>query len=799
MFKNYLKLGVRNFLRFKFYSIINLIGMSLGLFIGILVLIYVLDELSFDKFHLNNNRIYKVVTSAVDGGGIETNAWPIARKLETEFPEIEIATYSKKMPSSMLLNYEGKRYEHNLHYADNNFMEIFSFNFIEGDKSTALDAPYSIVVSKDLKEKYFDSGLVLGRTITLRDSLEFTITGVIDNVPSQSHIQFDALTSFSTYTTLNRSFSYSEGWGNFNVRNYVLLRDDSDLDLIQAKTANLYRDNVGEWLEDLGVDFSVELIPLSKIYLESSLGNGFGPSGSLERLKLVSLIGLFIIALACINFVNISTARSTYRAKEVGIRKLSGSSNSRLFWQFIFEAFVLMSGAFIFSLLLIELALPFFNSLLGKSYRFAALFNLQVGVSILFLILFITFLSAFYPGMILSRMAASKAIKGKIQNSKHGIILRRILVVSQLSISATLVIGTFIILNQLNFMRNQDLGFAKDQILVIDGTNLPKNIKVSVLKNELKSISVIQSVSLANALPGKPGWQGQWAYDGSMESDKHVDTEYMAIDEDYIETLELKLIAGKNFNSNSPADLQSGLVINESTVKAFGWSSAAEAIGKEIVSPSQRPQGIVIGVVKDYHGLGLQNNIWPKVMDYASETYGRYYAIKSASGGTSVLVAQVKSAWNKIYPDDEFNFFFLDQEFDKQYKAEERLMSVFVLFATIGIIIAMIGLLGMVTFILANKMNEICVRKVHGASIASLSILLSKEFIALVLIANLLVLGPAWYLGNEWLNHFAYHTIIHPSIFVLNLIITLSIALFTIAFQVIRAARVNPAKLLRTE
>jgi putative ABC transport system permease protein len=772
--------------------------MSIGLAAGILLVMFIMDELSYDKFHEKSDRIYKVVTTSEDGG-LETNAWPVAKKIEDEIPEVEATTYSKKAHSSMMVSHEGKRYQHDLFYADNNFFKIFSFNFLQGSAQTSLKNPYSIVITKEIKDRYFPNEIVLGRTLTLRDTIDFTITGVIETVPSQSHIQFDMLASFATYEKLTPSFSYSEGWGNFNVINYALLAEGADIEQVRYKVSNIYRDNIGDWMKELGVDFQVGLVPLKDVYLKSSLSNSFGPSGSIEQLKMVGVIGIFIVLLACINFVNITTARSVYRAREIGIRKLSGSSKSMLFGQFISETFLLVMASLLFALLIIELSLPLFNELIEKNYQFNSIFSFEVVAGTAGLVLFMTLAAGFYPAIILSGMKSAEAIKGKVQTSKRGVQLRRMLVIAQFGISASLVLGTIIIIYQLNFMRDQDLGFSKDQVLVVDVKNVPRSVHLDILKNKLSSLGSVQSVSLTNALPGKPGWQGQWAYRGDIESNDPVDTEYMAIDENYIQTLDLELVAGRNFNLNNPAELASGLIINESTVYAMGWLNAKDAIGKNIVSPSKLPEGTVIGVIKDYHGLGLQHKIWPKAMDFSSDQYGIYYAIRFTTGNTSELLEQVQNEWHNVYSDHGFDYFFLDQEFEKQYRAEDRLVTLFALFAVIGIIIACIGLLGMVSFMVNTRIKEISIRKIHGASVNQITGLLSKEFMFLVVISNLVVIGPVWYFAKEWLNDFAYHTNISPSIFMINLGIMVVLAFLTVSIQIIRAAMSNPAQLLHDD
>jgi len=797
--KNYVKIAFRNLLKYRGYTAINLVGLSLGLTVGVLILLFVTDELAYDKFHHKADRIFKITTANPKGRGMETNAWPVAHKLITEFPEVEAVVYTRRASSNLMVNYEGHRYEHNIFYAGEDFFKIFSFNLIEGDLETALKDPFSIVITEEMKRRYFSSDIVLGKTITLRDSLEFTITGVAENIPTQSHIQFDMLASFTTYEKLVDWFSYSEGWGNFNVRNYMLLKEGANIKDIKEKASGIYMDNVGDWLKEMGMEFYVNFIPLNEVYLKSDMPNGFGPKSSIEQVYLVSAIAIFVILLACINFVNLTTARSVYRAKEVGIRKIVGSTRSGLFWQFMSEAFILTLIAFSSVAIIVDFTLPFFNKLMGKTYELQSLFNSNVLLGLFILIVIVSILAGFYPAMVLSGYKPAEVLKGRMQSSAKGVRLRRWLVVFQFSISGALVLATLVVLNQLDYMRNQNLGFDKEQILVMDATRVPGSASHNAFKNSLKSLSGVENVSFTNALPGRPGWQGQWAYPETIEEENQIDTEYMAIDENYISTLGLELIAGTNFDLNNKTELEDGLIINETTVREMGWQTPENAIGKKIVSPSQRPAGIVIGVVKDYHGLGLQNHIWAKVMDYSSQDYGRYYAVRFSTGQTSNLISNAKHLWGENLGDYQFEYFFLDQDFDRQYRSEERLMQVFIIFAILTIIIAAVGLLGLVSFIVHSRVKEIGIRKVLGANVLSITRLLSKEFVMLVIIANLITFPMVWYFGNKWLNDFAYHLDINPVIFLITLCITLFMTIATVIVQTIKAGRMNPVDVLKAE
>jgi len=607
------------------------------------------------------------------------------------------------------------------------------------------------------------------------------------------------LASFATYEKLSGWFSYSEGWGNFNVRNYMLLKEGFNIKDIKEKASGIYMDNVGDWLKEMGMEFYVNFIPLNEVYLKSDMPNGFGPKSSIEQVYLVSAIAIFVILLACINFVNLTTARSVYRAKEVGIRKIVGSTRSALFWQFMSEAFILTLIAFSSVAILVDFTLPFFNKLMGKTYELQSLFNSNVLLGLFILIVIVSILAGFYPAMVLSGYKPAEVLKGRMQSSAKGVRLRRWLVVFQFSISGGLVLATLVVLNQLDYMRNQDLGFDKEQILVMDATRVPGSASHDAFKNSLKSLSGVENVSFTNALPGRPGWQGQWAYPETIEEENQIDTEYMAIDENYISTLGLELIAGTNFDLNNKTELEDGLIINETTVREMGWQTPENAIGKKIVSPSQRPAGIVIGVVKDYHGLGLQNHIWAKVMDYSSQDYGRYYAVRFSTGQTSNLISNAKYLWGENLGDYQFEYFFLDQDFNRQYQSEERLMQVFIIFALLTIVIAGVGLLGLISFIVLSRIKEIGIRRVLGANASSIARLLSKEFVMLVIIANLITFPMVWYFGNKWLNDFAYHLDINPVIFLITLFITLFMAIATVIVQTIKAGRMNPVDVLKAE
>jgi putative ABC transport system permease protein len=804
MLLNYFKIAFRSLVKFKGYTAINLFGLALGLSAGVLIMLYVLDELSFDKFHAKLDRIYRVETQFITGdtkgnGSMETNGWAVGTTLKKDFPEVEAVLYSRSA-NSLLLNYEGKRIRERVHYVTPEFFQMFSFPLVEGNANKVLDDPYSIVITETMAKKYFNGQAALNKTMVFADTLQFVVTGVMKDLPSNSHIQVDMLMSFSTFTSLNPGFDFNGGWGNINMRNYVLLKENVDVEKFKSKAANIYRERAGAMLKDWGVDANVVFMPLSKLYLYSTSGNGLGSLGSISRLYLMSGIALFVILLACINFVNLTTARSVYRAKEVGLRKVVGSTRQGLVRQFLSESLVLTMTALVIGVALAGLLLPVFNQLLAKSYTISALFSPSVLSGVAILLSAVTLLSGYYPAMVLSGMRPAEVLKGKLQSNARGVQLRRALVVFQFVISVSLVLGTLIVINQLNYMQKQELGFAKDEIFVINSARVSSSNPnaFETFKNELKSLSLVDEVTYANSLPGNPGWIGQVAYPEGKSGDDAISVEYMAVDEHYLKTMGLQLIAGSDFSKDRQAQLNDGLILNETAVSMFGWSSPEEAIGKKITSPSSYPAGEVIGVVKDYHQFGLQQKIGPMAMDFNPARADKF-AIRYKAANTQDLIAAVNSLWQKSFPGYDFNYFFLDQDFERQYQSEQRLVTVFGLFSIVTIVIAVIGLLGLISFMVAARTKEIGVRKVLGADVLSITTMLSKEFLLLVIISNVVAFPLAWYVASEWLTSFANHAPLNPMLFLITMGIALAITLITISFQTVKAALTDPVKSLRYE
>jgi putative ABC transport system permease protein len=804
MLTNYIKIAFRSLLKFKGFAMINLLGLALGLTAGILIMIYVLDELSFDQFHENKARLYRINTifqSGDSGGGSmnETNGWPIGKILEKDFPEVASVLYTRSA-SFLTINHNDKRIRQKMHFATPEFFAMFSFPLIKGNSTTALSAPFTVVISEDMEQKYFPGGDALNKSLVMADTLNFMVSGVMKNIPSNSHIQADMIVSFSTYQTLEPSFSFDDGWGNINMRNYVLLKEGVDFLNFSQKTKNIYMERAGEMLKNWGVSAYVDYEPIDKIYLHSKSGNGMGPLGSIDRVYLLAGIAAFVILLACINFINLATARSVYRAKEVGLRKVVGSSRSGLIIQFLSESVVLTALSLIVALGLVFLLMPLFNQLLAKNYQLLSLASFSIIIGILLLVGLVALFSGYYPAWVLSSLKPTEVLKGKLHSSARGIQLRRLLVIFQFVISVGLISGTWIVIDQLTFMQQQDLGFNKDEIIVINAArvNAANPLVFDTFKDQVKNLVMIETVSYTNAFPGKQGWAGQVAFPEGKTGDDAVSVEYISIDENYLDALGLELIAGRGFDKQRPADLEDGLILNEAAVELFGWTSPEAAIGKKIISPSQTPQGEVIGVVKNYHQQGLQQQIGAITMDYAPE-HSYFYAVKYKAANTQELIGSLKEIWSSTFIGYDFDYFFLNENFESQYQAEQRLANVLSLFAILTMTIAAIGLLGLVSFMVVARTKEIGVRKVLGANVVSITTLLTKEFVVLIIVANLIAVPLVWYVADQWLQTFAFRTSMNPLLFAGTMAIALTATLLIVGAQAVKAAMTDPVKSLRYE
>jgi putative ABC transport system permease protein len=805
MIRNHLIIALRTLLKQKGYAAINVIGLALGLTAGICILLYVVDEYSYDTMHTKADRAYRVTSEFVPdgqtpkGSGWQQNAWPLGTTLLEEFPEVEAISYLTSAGFFTVFHQE-KRIPQQIIFADTSLFQIFNFPLQSGDARTALARPYTVVITEEMAEKYFPGEDALHKDLILGDSIRFQVTGIAASLPENTHLQFEILVSFETFIDMSEritgvKFGSEEGWGNFNLHTYLLLKEGVNHADFKAKSASLYMDKKGEMYRGWNSSIEVVYEPLADVYLRSKAGNSFGPKGDIERVYLVLGISFFVILLSCINFVNLATARATHRAKEVGIRKVSGSGRRALIFQFLSESWVLTSLAFVFALFLTAILLPFFNEIIQKQYSLSTLLAPHLVGGMAGLVVLISLLAGFYPSLVLSGMQPVAVLKGKFQNSRKGVQLRRGLVVLQFVVSVALVLGTFVVLDQLHFMQKENLGFHKDEVLVVRTGRAPSS-SLQAFKQEVLKMSGVQEASLTNVVPGRLGWAGQIAF-AEERPDDAKSVEYMVVDEDYVRVFGLEVLAGRNFDADRQMDLKEGLVLNEEAVRIFGWESPEEAIGKRIVSPSEQPAGVVIGVVKNYHHRGLKEQIGPLVMDVAS--FSGMLAIRYQAAQTADLIQSVETLWKSTYEGRDFSMFFLNEDFERQYHSELRLARVFGFFAFITILISTIGLLGLVSYMIEVRTKEIGIRKVLGGGVLTIARTVSSEFLWLVVLANAIAIPLVWYFGSQWLQSFAYRIDLQWISFVLAVGVTLVVTLITVGGQAIRAGRMNPVNSLRSE
>lgn len=795
MIKNHIKIVFRNLRRHKGFTAINLGGLSIGLAACLLIGLYIQEELTYDRFHEKGSRIYRLGRGSV--------GWPYGRLIESEYPEIEDVVYMRAYPS-FSIEHGGIHYFENMLYADGGFFDLFDFPFLEGDPKKALTEPNSLVLSDKLAQKLFGEGKAFNHTLLLgENSLQCTVKGVV-RVPHHSHIRFNALLSFETLRSINPRWFEEEmakGWLDLNVVNYVLVREGADVEALALKIRDLPHKYAGSYLENWGSSYTLHLEPLNDIYLQSDYGNMLGPKSDISYVYLLSFVGLFLLVIACINFVNLSTARSMERAKEVGLRKVVGSTRGALIRQFLIESLVLCLIAMILAVGLSFLFLPSFNNLAAKTFAVQDLLIPQLAGVLFLLVIGVGLLAGIYPAFSLSSFHPIESLRGRFTTGRRGAKLRKTLVVFQFVLSGALIIGTFVVLSQLRYMQRQDLGFDSNQVIVLDARRAPSkelSRQVDVFKQKLVSFPGIQYVSSAGAVPGRNGWRGQISFPEGWARNKSLNLEYIPVDYDFIRTIGLNIIAGRDFNASFSTDNETAVIINEAAVDVVGWKSPEAAIGKGFASPgSGKPEGRVIGVIENYHQHGLREEIGP--MMFGIRSYSSLFSMRFSTQKTSSVVAHMKKTWNEFFEGYPFDFFFLDEEFAREYGQEQRLMHIFGTFTILTIFIASLGLFGLSAFSLQQRTKEIGVRKMLGASAIDIGLLLSKDFLKLVFLAFLISAPIGYFTMQRWLQNYAYRTSMGIAVFMGTAVLMMIVAVSTVSYQTLKAVLADPVQSLRYE
>lgn len=821
MFHNYLKIAVRNFVKHKLYSFINICGLAIGLACALFILLWVRDEISFDGFYKNADDIYRVnwdfKWNNNEGIGPGTPP-PLAATLVNEIPEVVAAT--RVFPvSKMIVMYEDKFFNEPLiRGVDANFFEIFDFELLSGNAQTALTEPNSVILTDETAAKYFGNAPALGKILTIGEAKlifgrhtyrnTFKVTGIVKSPPHNSHVQFDMLTSISSHPEV-KHFDWSWFW--MQVTTYAKLKPDASTAAVEAKIPALVKKHAPAAFKRVGFSFD-EMItsggrwnfvfqPVTDIYLRSGqTGNRLGPTGNETYVYIFATIAVFILLIACINFMNLATARSANRAKEVGVRKALGSKKSMLVGQFLVEAIAFSAVAMLLALFLVELFIAPFNQLSGKNLQLDFFDSLWLPAVLILLALLVGVIAGSYPGFYLSSFRPVQIFRGAIRAGGKNQKLRNGLVVFQFAITIGLIVCTLLVQKQMDFFRQADMGFNKESVVVISNDNQRLGNQAEAFKEKLQSNSRFFNVAIATAVPPYYGFEDTYNAEnkGGERSDIQLNS-YMA-DEDYLSTLGIEIVQGRAFSKEFPTDA-GGVLLNESAVKYFGWD---DPLGKTLAYPGGNNREYkVIGVMKDFNFMTLHTPITPFALFHnASDSYeisNSCVAVRIPRTDLENSLKLLESEWKTFAPTTPFEYKFLDEGFEEQYLAEQRLGKIFLIFSCLTIFIACIGLLGLAAFATEQRTKEIGVRKVLGASVPNLVVLLSRDFSKWVLLANLIAWPVAYFAMNNWLQDFAYRIDIGWTAFALAGGLALLIALLTVSTQAIKAALANPVEALRYE
>ncbi len=797
MLKNLIKTAFRNILRDKVYSLINVLGLTIGITSSIFILLYILDELSYDKYHVNHENIYRVITHITEQDDDFT--WviaqlPFAPTVRDKYPEVEKAVRFIGMGRVLYKKDDLKFYEEEIFATDSAIFEVFSYEFIEGDPATALHSPNSIVLTRDLAIKYFSSENALGESLQAGSEL-YKVTGVIENVPKNSHFTFDGLISISTLNEQRRTGN----WGNFGVRTYLYAPNLTDPVAFQEKLSEIYDEYCAPVFKQYGISFEYKLQNLADIHLHSRYEGEDNVNGDIKYIYIFSAIAVFMLIIASINYMNLATARSARRSREVGIRKVIGSHRFQLISQFIMESLFLSIIAFILSLVLVVAILPFFNDLLEKEISMNFLQDPTIIFSLLGIIMFVGILGGSYPAFYLSSFKPALVLKSKMTARGGNTFLRKGLVVIQFSISIVMLVCTWLVYDQLRFLSQKDLGFDKEHILRMSLSTNEMRQNYKALRTKLMELPDVINVGTASTSPGYG--LGKNLINVEDQNGEMVERgiDMYAVDYDYLSTLGFHIIEGRDFSRDYPSDTSAAVIVTEAMAERMGWESA---LGKKFSfigrgDGSEPEPMLVVGVVKNYHHRSLYNVIEP-VLFLPRENLSIVH-IRIDGRDIQENLAHVESVWNVVQTDQPFEYTFLDQEFQEQYSNDEKRGQVFTIFAGLTMAIACLGLLGLASYTAEQRTKEISIRKVVGANIQSLIYLVSKEFVLLVIISIVIGLPIAYYFMEQWLQNFAFAMKINWISFVLVSVTALIITFGTVSYHTIRAALANPVDALKEE
>jgi putative ABC transport system permease protein len=809
MLKNHIKIAWRSLKKQSFFTLLNIFGLAIGITGALLISLYIYDELSYDKMFADVNRIYRIDTDIKFGGAemkASEAAAPMAAAMQKDFPQVEQTVRLRSRGSALVrpVGEDANAKETDVAFADASFIEFFGIDIISGDANTALAKPYTLVLTQTAATKHFGKESALGKRLLLNNTDTFTVSGVIEDLPKNSFLR-----DYSIFMAMEgHPASKEDNWGGNNFYTFIKLIPGANIKEFQKPLLGMLEDYMLPWAQEFFPGMTAETfaasgnyiryhtMPLTDIHLYSQRDFELSANGSIQNVYILSFIGLFLMILASVNFMNLSTAHSLKRAKEIGVRKTLGSNKGDLVWQFLTESVLISLLSLLAGILLSTLLLPFFNELSGKDISIpftSPLFWASVVMATVVLGLF----SGSYPAFFMSRFMPVKTLKGG-QSSVGGGKVRNALVVFQFAISVFLIVSTLVVFQQLNFIQGKDLGFTKNQVLILDDTN-SLGSQIRAFKNEITALGQVENATISGFLP-TPSWRSNSSFfkEGYRDQENAIHMQDWEVDADYLATLDIELIAGRDFNKKLVGDSLS-VIINEATLPILGVS-AQDALGIKIsddVDMDVPPFYTIIGVVKNFHYESLRENIQPLGMSLNKSTGN--LAIRLKAGDFSGAITNIESIWNKMAPGQPFNYRFMDESFNATYDAEQRLGKIFTVFTFLSILIACLGLFGLAAFNAQKRTKEIGIRKVLGATVGQISYRLTTDFLKMVGISILIALPLGWYVMNKWLEDFSYRIEIGWWVFALAALLAVGVAVLTVSYQSIKAAIANPVKSLRTE
>ena len=801
MFRNYLLVALRNLRSRKGYAFINIAGLAIGMASFFLISLFIQDELSYDQFHKNSDRIYRLALSGnTRNGSLNTafsaSAW--APELEAEIPEIERAIRIKPPNQMWMVNYETKQfYEKGFIFADSTVFEVFDFNLVRGDPQQVLAVPFTVVVSENVAARYFPGEDPIGKTINLDSAYDFVITGVMEDYPEQSHLNADFLASMSTLRTPIYGPNFLEQPLRPQVYTYLLVSKGVDIDLLQEKIADYFDRRLGPLLQGQGATMKPLLQPLTDIHLRSNLEAEIQANGSIATVMTLGAIALFILLIACINYMNLATARSAGRAREVGMRKVLGAERGQLIRQFMGESMVIAGVSVVFALLFLMAALPTFNVLIEKNLSLLSAGIFETIAVFVGVVLVCGLAAGSYPAFFLSAFQPATVLKGASSRGTGSNALRRGLVVFQFTTSIVLIAATVVVFKQLEYTRNKNLGFDRENILVVQLTDPNIRNDYQILRQRVEALPSVKAVSASQSGPGYLSQYQMVRRQAVAVEDQEYDLTFLS-DFDFVETLGIKMVAGRSHSRDHPADSLGAFIISEKAVATLGFASAEDAINQNVVL-SGGLVGPVIGVVEDFHSKSLHQRMEPTIITVIDQQAFFYMFIRTEANSTREAIADVGRIWNDMYPAYVYEYSFLDEDLQKMYAADVQLGRLFGGFALLTILIACLGLFGLASYTAEQRTKEIGVRKVMGASVVGLMMMLIRDFAVYIGIA-FAIGAPLAYIGmHRWLDTFAYATSFGIGTLLLVGMLTLIISVATVSYQTFRAATANPVDSLRQE